>query len=77
MGKITSSLLANFRHQLRLEHISIVDEVAYEEGIAFFVKNDSIMYWQLDNLRRITPFSVYMAYHEGSKVLVLTILFNS
>ena len=77
MGKISSSLLASFRHQLWLEHISVVEETEYKQGHAFILEESSIMYWQLDNLRRIAPFNIATFYYEGNKVLALTILFDS
>lgn len=77
MAKISSSLLASFRHQLWLENISVVEETKHELDYVFFLEEPSIMYWQLDNLRRIAPFNIATLYYEGNKVLALTILYDS
>lgn len=77
MAKVSSSLLASFRHQLWLEHISVVKETEYEQAYVFILEDYSIMYWQLDNLRRIAPFNIASLYYKGNKVLALTILFDS
>ena len=76
MERISSSLLASIRNALSLRHIAIVDEYATEVAYIFVLDNPQLMYWEMDELRRIAPINVCTPYHEGNKHLAITILLD-
>ena len=73
MERISSSLLGSIRHQLYLEHIDVIDEDMTDVAYIFILKDASLMYWQLDNIRRIAPINICTLYYEGNKHLAITI----
>lgn len=75
MGKINYTLLACFRHQLRIEQIEVLEEFQYGNSTMFVIDEYSLAHWQVANLSRICSFSILMLYYKGEKMLHLR-LFN-
>lgn len=77
MERISQALLASFRHQLWLEHIEVLEEFQNDTHIVFALEEYAIPYWSLDNLRRITPFSIMRIYVDGNQKICFAILKDS
>lgn len=73
---MNTTKIAAFRHQLRLEHISVIDEIYYNDTTTFVIDQPSLASYELKNLLNIHPFSVLVMAHEGNFKLHLMLLDN-
>lgn len=67
------NLLPDFRHQLWKERINIKEEFQKVDCVFFALACPSLHWYQMDNLRRILPFSVVNLYVDGDLTLCLAI----
>lgn len=71
---MNTTKIAAFRHQLWLEHISVIDEIYYNDTTTFVIDQPSLASYELKNLLNIQPFSVLVMAHEGNFKLHLMLL---
>lgn len=76
MERINNTKLGAFRHQLWLEHITIVDEIRLNDTTTFVIEQPTLASWEMQNLLKISPFSVLVLAHDGNFKLHLMLLDN-
>ena len=76
MEKVNVNKMVAFRHQLWLEHISVIDEIYFNDTTTFVIDQPSLASYELKNLLNIQPFSVLVMAHEGNFKLHLMLLDN-
>ena len=74
MARINHTLLGLFRHQLWLEHLTILDESEDDYGTLFVLEENFIISQSLLNLMVVTNFSILKLYFEGSAKLCLRVM---
>lgn len=74
MARINHTLLGLFRHQLWLEHLTILDESADDYGTLFVLEENFIISQSLSNLMEVTNFAVIQLYFEGNAKLCLRVM---
>lgn len=74
MARINYTLLELFRHQLWLEHLTILDESSDDYGTLFVLEEKFIVSHSLSNLMEVTHFAVIQLYFEGNAKLCLRVM---
>lgn len=74
MARINYTLLDLFRHQIWLEHLTILDESSDDYGTLFVLEENFIISQSLLNLMNVTSFSILKLYFEGNAKLCLRVM---
>lgn len=74
MGGVNYRKIIEFRHQLWLEHIQVLEEYHKGNSTYFVIEDDCISSFVIINLMKILPFGILTLYYEGNYKLVLSIL---
>lgn len=74
MGAVNYRKIVEFKHQLWLEHIQVLEEYHKGSSTYFVIEDDCITSYAIINLMKILPFGILALYYEGNRKLVLSIL---